>query len=239
MEHCAEGNTNQAFFNLMNSLNTTKLKYIKEVCRYYIKDHENEAVDWLDNNLGIFFVGFLTHAKNKKKKAEWEAMMYFISEKAPYLKRASSFESIVLFLLKQETSVLIQLVKAQKACYEPKDKKKRDCEVRIQSGGSNKLVFINDFVEKVIPGNAIIAKKIMNMYYIEKDPLETDSSYRLGASLTRLWNLQPGTFAYSNRTDVDDVWNMTMFMLMQKNDVLKEKYTLLQNVKKKKKGTLL
>lgn len=218
-EYWCEGNTNQALYNIYHALNSKRLAVIKDICEYYIKgDQEvtkDEAINWMDNNLGIFFEGFRPFDGDT---SSFDIMYKMIAEKAPYLKRTTSFESIILFLLRQPLSKLKKCLEAQRACFE-----QHNCDVTLkpqkpklkpkpQQGGSNRYEALLNFRD-INPNNVKLAKKIMKPFMVSSNMMDTYNVYKLGQHLITTYKLESHVFEYSNRVRVDDVWKMVMFML--------------------------
>ena len=229
METWAEGNSNAACRNLIKSLNATKLNNIIKLCKIYINNSEknskvygdNEVLNWLDNNL----TGFFGEKYNK-----------FTSEKALYLRRSSSFESIVLFLLNCDIEILRKLVKMQIKCHNPKSLS--DCGEKL-NGGSSTFSIMKDFIDIDTKNTNIIIKilkkadtddnplKFGNLYkkHIVYDPLDTSIIDKLNKIINKKYNtFENNIFCYSNRTNLEilDIWKMIMFLYKKPIKELKE-----------------
>jgi len=217
----AEGNTNQAYRNISNNLNCVKLGHIKAVCQIYLNNVKGETINSMDNNLVSFFAGIRNSYENVGDTdgvIRWDAVLNEISEKCSYIRRTGSFESIVLYLLKRDPLTLKKLVYSQKQCY---NIKYPNCDISIapkplkQSGGSSSIDVVSEFV-KIHQANASIVVKILDLYNNpENDPLDTQQVYYAIKNTETFWMLQPNTFRYSDRHEIQDVWKFIVFLLQR------------------------
>lgn len=244
----AEGNTNQAFINIYTELNATKLSYIQEIVKMYKVDsmkhlQPTEIINNIANDLQIAFVGFASDFKKKNDKdglKRWTDFDELLNEPNILIRRTSSLETIVLFLLRQETRILRKLFQSTTNCF---DGDSKACNIQI--GGSSSITNVDNFIQ-IYPENAALVhrifKTVLNSAMNEKyshgiDPMETNLTDNLCLSTQKCFNVDEHIFLYSNRTgnDVYDVWNVMVYLMSKpKNELIFFQKTLLDKYKKSK-----
>ena len=228
-EYWAEGNSNIACRNFINNLNKIKLQYIIKIYKSFInendKDYAIDICDTLNNDLGIFFVGFRSDYFNDKEGLKrWDSLNKIFNEKSQYLRRTPSFESMTMYLLKCDIEILKKLLKVRIKC----NKNNKFCDETIanppkkqyQKGGSNSRDIFLDFIN-INPDNTKIIIKILGKFnifnknkYDKYDPLDTQIIEKTVNSISNYWlNGDRSLFLYSNRYNtVYDIWNVIMFL---------------------------
>lgn len=224
-ENWCEGNTFAALENIANVLDSRKLEVMIQLCKIYKEKvyplEPDEVINWMDNNVVIFFAGFHIDTSDS---SNWDKVNFQVSEKAPYLTRISSFESIFLFLMRQKLSTLNLLLKKHKECFYSNMKascdysivpsmkalEQKQNKVKTQTGGSNTISILDDFL-KINPKNAVRVKSYLKTFIKNKATVES-----LRDDVCKVHNTEPSLFWYSDRIFVPDVWKITMFLLQQK-----------------------
>ena len=229
-EYWAEGNSNIACRNFINNLDKIKLQYIIKIYKSFINKNETDYAidicDTLNNDLGIFFVGFRSDYFNDKEGLKrWDSLYKIFDEKSQYLRRTPSFESMTMYLLKCDIEILKKLLKVRINC----NKNRKLCEETIaipprkkqsQIGGSNSRDIFLDFLN-INPDNTKIIIKILGKFnifntnkYDKYDPLDTQIIEKTVNSISNYWlNGDDNLFLYSNRHyKVYDIWYVIMFL---------------------------
>lgn len=215
----AEGNTNKAARNIYSALDVKKLLRIKNIIQKHYnlyKESPTEIVSWLDNNV-MFPNGYLIEHKTNKdivKRNKWIHDYKMISEKNPMLRKIGSFESIIIFLLRQNDRFLDTF----ESLYD-----KQANSTQIQTAGSDSFEVVHEFL-KIHPENANIVKNIIKSFDMEHDDIDTKITNYLATDMISQWpNIQP-QITYSERTNVFDIWKITIYLLSLDKDEVNQYY---------------
>jgi hypothetical protein len=226
-EYWAEGNSNIACRNFINNLNKIKLQYIIKIYKSFINENgtASDICDKLNNDIGIFFVGFKSdYVDDKEGLKRWDALYKIFNENSQYLRRTPSFESMTMYLLKCDIEILKKLLNVRIKC----NKKQKFCDETIaippkklsQIGGSNSRDIFLDFLN-INPDNTKIIIKILGKFnifnkneYDKYDPLDTHIIQKTVTSISNYWlNGDKNLFLYCNRYYiVYDIWYVIMFL---------------------------
>jgi len=244
MKYWGEGNTNQAARNIYNILlNKKKLIRIKAIIQIHYDIYKNDFdgfVDWLDNTV-IKPNGYrIDHVVNKNKEAlkQWDYDAKMISDKNHML-NASSFESIILFLMQKDNKYLKQLEGEYKTMQIKLEKLKK---LMAQNGGSTTLQIAEDFL-KINCDNVGMTKKILQKFdkvlyngkkgkYDGKNIVE-DLAENMCNYFTHIPDIKD-QLMYSSRTRVYDIWYIVMFLLSLQSDILHKYFLHIKEEFKKK-----
>lgn len=247
LQYWAEGNTNQAARNVYKILlkNTRKLRRIKAIIKSHYdiyKKSNNEIVDWLDNTV-IKPNGYrIDHQVNKNKEMLkiWDNDNKMISDKN-HMVKASSFESIVMFLIQKDNRYLKKL---EDEYIQIKNKIDQMKGIK-QNGGSNTLQVVEDFLQ-INCENAGIVRRIIQSFdrilykkvgtYDGKNIVE-DIGYDIQDYFKDYKGYEniPEKLMYSSRTHIYDIWNITIFLLSLQSDELIKYYDKIRGDLRKRK----
>jgi hypothetical protein len=209
-----EGNTRTAMSNMISVLNTKKLETLKEICEIYMEKvfplEPDEVVNWMDNNVQVFFAGFQTNTLDVDFAKK---LQQHLSEKAPYIEKCGSFETLFGFLMRQKLSTLRLFLRKHKECFH--DRNQSACDYTVarkapQRGGSSVYSVMEDFL-KIKPGNAQAVKRYFRTF-MDK---ESSHVYHLCKAVCDEHHVDGSAFRYSDRVNVPDVWKIAMFLLQR------------------------
>jgi hypothetical protein len=206
----------------------------------YVKSGD-EIVDWLDNTV-IKPNGYrVDHVVNKDKEMvkQWDHDNKMMSEKNDML-NASSFESIILFIMQKDSAYIKKLEIEYINMREQHDKMiEKIKQLSKQEGGSTTLQVVEDFL-KIDCNNVHITKKVIMNFH--KILYKTKGKYDgknivedLGEHMCEYFKDMPdlkNKLMYSSRTRVFDIWNITIFLLSLKREDLKTYYYYIMNENK-------
>lgn len=245
-QYWAEGNTNQAARNVYKILlnNTRRLRRVKAIIKSHYdiyKGSNNQIVDWLDNTV-IKPNGYrIDHQVNKNKEMLkiWDNDNKMISDKN-HMVKASSFESIVMFLIQKDNRYLKKLEDEYIKIKNKIDQMKQNKQME-QNGGSNTLQVVEDFLQ-IHCENAGIVRRIIQSFdrilykkvgsYDGKNIVE-DIGYDIQSYFKDYKD--PEKLMYSSRTRIYDIWNITIFLLSLHSDELIQYYDKIRGDLRKKK----
>jgi hypothetical protein len=238
-DYWAEGNSNKAVRNFYKSLDEKKMACVLEIVKTF------GSVDSMDNDMGVYFHGFFIdyeQAKDCVNMEKWNTFNKIQSEQAPYLLRTASFESMIMYLLKQDMKTLKALEKVRKKC---KDGDRKSCDASIapkpnkstcQKGGSDEKTVGQQFMS-INTSNTKLVVSILKMFdktsgdYSYED-LDTEICFYLADELSQFFELEEMKFKYSARVKALDIWYIVMFLYQCSKDQLQAFIDKHNNIKK-------